>query len=73
MREQDGEKGKGMEENSGNGNNERENLMGEMKNNRKKGNNNAVQPAVCAPSAALVNTPGCGERAPFHISLLLLL
>lgn len=53
------------------GNNEIENLMGKTK--REKGNVNAVQQAVCAPSAALVNTAGCVEHLFFHISILLLL
>lgn len=51
--------------------NERKKCNGETKKYRERGN--AVQPAVCAPSAALVNTPGCVERLFFYISLLLLL
>lgn len=72
MKEEDGEKGEGAE-NSGDGNNERENLMERQRSKRERGNVDAVQPAVCAPSAALVNTPGCVEHFRFYISVLLLL
>lgn len=47
--------------------------MERQRSQRERGNVNAVQPAVCAPSAALVNIPGCVEHLLFYISLLLLL
>lgn len=62
-----------MEKNSRDSNNVRENLMERQRSKRERGNVNAVQLAVCAPSAALVNTPGCVERLLSYISLLLLL
>lgn len=62
-----------MEEEGCDGNNKRENLMERQRSQRERGDVNAVQPAVCAPSAALVNIPGCVEHLLFYISLLLLL
>lgn len=47
--------------------------MERQRSKRERGNVNAVQLAVCAPSAALVNTPGCAEHLLSYISLLLLL
>ncbi len=60
-----------MNENIVDGYNERENLMERLRSKRERGNVNVVQLLVFAPSAALVNTPGCVEHLLFYISLLL--